>query len=99
MDYHEKLKNAITIPDIQKVYDEAFYKAMFEIEEEFALEGEGQKLVYADGSIDPSLSIVDISLLIHANYRVKEITNNMGEELLIVSNSDSYIEQNRVNNL
>ncbi len=98
MDYYEKLKTAITIPDIQKVYNEAFHKAMFEIEKEFALEGKGQKLVYAD-SIDPSLSIVDISLLIQANNRAKEITNYTGKELLITSNHNSFIEEYRnINN-
>jgi len=56
MEYHQNLKNATTIKEVQEIYNKAFKNMVAEIEEEFISEGRGQQLVYADGCIDPSLT-------------------------------------------
>lgn len=93
MDYHKKLKNALTIQDVQHIYDEAFRQAIAEIEESFASEGKGQKLVFSDGSIAPSLTITDTFLLIHAESRARQLIKTDEKELLINSNHDSFVDK------
>lgn len=78
---------------MQKFYNEGFKNMVAEIEAKFISEGRGQQLVYADGYIDPSLTIADIHLLICAEYRAEQLSENNSEGLKIKSNHDSYIEE------
>lgn len=93
MDYHQNLKSATTVKEVQKFYNEGFKNMVSKIEEKFISEGRGQQLVYADGYIDPSLTIADIHLLICAEYRAKQLSKNRSEGLMINSNHDSFIEE------
>lgn len=52
MEYHQNLKNATTVKEVQKLYNEGFKKMVAEIEEDFISEGRGQQLVYADGCMN-----------------------------------------------
>lgn len=92
MEYHQNLKNATTIKEVQKSYNEGFKNMVAKIEEEFISEGRGQQLVYADGYIDPSLTIADIHLLICAEHRAEQLIKNKSEGLIIKSKHDSFIE-------
>lgn len=93
MEYHQKLKRATTIEEVQEIYNEEFKNMVAEIEEQFIAEGRGQQLVYADGCIDPSLTIADIHLLIYAENQVEQLSKNKSEGLMIESNHDSFIEE------
>lgn len=93
MDYLQSLKNATTIKEVQEIYNKGFKKMVLEIEEEFISKGSGQQLVYADGCIDPSLTISDIQLLIYAEHRAEQLSKNKSEGLMIKSNHDSFIEE------
>ncbi|PQC31301.1 hypothetical protein [Enterococcus mundtii] len=92
MEYHQNLKNATTVKEVQKLYNEGFKKMVAEIEEDFISEGRGQQLVYADGCIDLSLAIADIHLLICA----EQLSKNKSEGLVIESNHDTFIEERLV---
>lgn len=92
MNYQQKLKNATTIKEVQETYEKAFLQMMLELEEEFVSEGQGQRLVYDDGSIDISLPIADITLLIQADLRANELLGNKEEEMLITSSFDSFTQ-------
>lgn len=96
MEYHQNLKNATTIKEVQEIYNKGFKKMVAEIEEEFISEGSGQQLVYADGCIDPSLTISDIQLLIYAENRAEQLSKNKSEGLVIESNHDTFIEERLV---
>lgn len=96
VEYHRNLKNATTIKEVQEIYNKGFKKMVAEIEEEFISEGSGQQLVYADGCIDPSLTISDIQLLIYAENRAEQLSKNKSEGLMIESNHDSFIEERLV---
>lgn len=93
MEYHQNLKNATTIKEVQKFYNEGFKNMVAKIEAKFISEGRGQQMVYADGYIDPSLTIADIHLLICAEYRAEQLSKNNSEGLMIKSNHDSFIEE------
>jgi len=93
VEYHQNLKNATTIKEVQNIYNEGFNKMVAKIEEEFISEGRGQQLVYADGYIDPSLTIADIHLLICAEHRAEQLSENNSEGLMIKSNHDWFIEE------
>lgn len=93
MEYHQNLKNATTIKEVQEIYNKGFKKMVLEIEEEFISKGSGQQLVYADGCIDPSLTISDIQLLIYAEHRAEQLSKSNSEGLMIKSNHDSFIEE------
>lgn len=93
MEYHQNLKNATTIKEVQNFYNEGFKKMVAEIEEKFISEGRGQQLVYEDGYIDPSLTIADIHLLTCAEHRAEQLIKNKSEGLIIKSNHDSFIEE------
>lgn len=96
MEYHQNLKNATTIKEVQKFYNEGFKNMVAKIEDKFISEGRGQQLVYADGYIDPSLTIADIHLLTCAEHRAKQLSKTKSEELMIKSNHDSFIEERLV---
>ncbi len=96
MEYHQNLKNATTVKEVQKLYNEGFKKMVAEIEEDFISEGRGQQLVYADGCIDLSLTIADIHLLICAEHRAEQLSKNKSEGLVIESNHDTFIEERLV---
>ena len=54
MDYHQNLKNATTVKEVQKFYNEGFKRhGGKRLKKKFISEGRGQQLVYADGYIDP----------------------------------------------
>ena len=93
MEYHQKLKRATTIEEVQEIYNEEFKNMVAEIEEQFIAEGRGQQLVYADCCIDPSLTIADIHLLIYAENQAEQLSKNKSEGLMIESNHDSFIEE------
>lgn len=93
MKYQEKLKNATTIEKVQEIYNEEFKKMIAEIEEESMSESNGQQLVYDDGYIDPSLTMADIHLLIHAKNRVKQLSKNNENKITIKSNHDSFVDK------
>ncbi|MBF0726247.1 hypothetical protein [Enterococcus gallinarum] len=93
MDYHQNLKNATTVKEVQKFYNEGFKDMVAKIEEKFISEGRGQQLVYADGYIDPILTIADAHLLICAEYRAEQLSKNKSEGPMIKSNHDSFIEE------
>ncbi len=93
VEYHQNLKNATTIREVQKFYNEGFKNMVAKIEDQFISEGRGQQLVYADGYIAPSLTIADIHLLICAEYRAEQLSKNKSEGLMITSNHDSFIEE------
>lgn len=93
MEYLQKLNNATTIKEVQEIYNEGFKNMVAEIESKFISKGIGQQLVYTDGSIDPSLTISDIQLLICAEHRAEQICKNKPEGLMIKSNHDSFIEE------
>ncbi|MFP8918427.1 hypothetical protein ACLI5Y_16635 [Enterococcus innesii] len=93
MEYHQNLKNATTIKEVQNFYNEGFKKMVAEIEEEFISEGRGQQLVYADGYIDLSLTIADVLLWTYAEHRAEQLSKNKSEGLMIKSNRDWFIEE------